>query len=333
MVGFLAKRWFLLVIVAGGIVAWLLPDWLRWTRHAEPQLIMALALFLAAWTLESRSLYLTLLRPQAALWALVISYGFLPAVGFFLGEWLLPIEDFRIGLMITASVPCTLASAVLWTRMAGGNEAVALLSTLLTTFLSWFATTTWLAFGTGSEVHVDSASMMRSLALILVLPVGVGQLLRAPPLLARTATRYRTPLGVISRLLIVVIMLRAAVEVRDRATQETAELTLGSVLIALVVCLGTHLLALTLGFWSSRLLGFDRSSRIAVAFAGSQKTLPVSLYLFDVYFSSYPLAVVPIAFYHVGQLILDTFIADLLVRPAPKTVEESLPSEEMLAGE
>jgi len=38
-------------------------------------------------------------------------------------------------------------------------------------------------------------------------------------------------------------------------------------------------------------------------------------------------------FYHVGQLVLDTFVADLLARPTPKTVEESLPSEEMLAGE
>jgi len=333
MIRFLAKRWFLLVVIAGGLLAWLQPDWLRWTRHAEPQLVMALALFLAAWTLESRSLYQTLLRPQAALWALVISYGFLPALSFFLGQWLLPIEDFRIGLMITASVPCTLASAVLWTRMAGGNEAAALLSTLLTTFLSWFATTAWLAFGTGSEVHVDSSGMMRGLALILVLPVGVGQLLRAAPVLARTATRYKTPLGVISRLLIVVIMLRAAVEVRDQAARETSQLSAGAVLITLVVCLGTHLLALAGGFWSSRLLGFDRASRIAVAFAGSQKTLPVSLYLFEVYFRSYPLAVVPMAFYHVGQLILDTFIADLLARPAPKTVDESLPGEEMLVGE
>jgi solute carrier family 10 (sodium/bile acid cotransporter), member 7 len=335
MVRFLARRWFLLVVITGVVVAWLQPEWLRWTRQAPPQAVMAVALFLAAWTLESRSLYQTLLRPFAALWALVISYGFLPALSFYVGGWLLPTEtpDLRIGLMITASVPCTLASAVLWTRMAGGNEAAALLSTLLTTFLSWFATTAWLALSTGSQVNVNSAGMMRSLALILVVPVGVGQGLRAVPVLARTATRYKTPLGVISRLLIVVILLRAAVEVHDQAANETTRLTVADVLITLAVCLGTHLLALTAGFWSGRLLGLDRPRRIAVAFAGSQKTLPVSLYLFDVYFRSYPLAVVPIAFYHIGQLILDTFIADLMARPAPKTVDEALPSEEMLAGE
>jgi sodium/bile acid cotransporter 7 len=334
MIRFLARRWFLLVVIIGGIVAWLWPTWLHWTRHAEPQIVMALALFLASITLESRSLYLTLLRPFAALWAMVISYLFLPALSHFVGQWLLPTEDFRIGLMITATVPCTLASAVLWTRMAGGNEAVALLSTLLTTFSSWFATTTWLALTTGSQVQINTGGMMLGLAVVLVIPVAVGQALRVVPLVARSATRHKAPLGVVSRLLIVVIMLRAAVEVSERAAQEdTAGLGVAAVLLTLAACLGTHLLALAAGFWSSRLLGFDRPSTIAVGFAGSQKTLPVSLYLFDVYFRSYPLAVVPIAFYHVGQLVLDTFIADLLAPPKEKSVEESLPSEEMLAGE
>ena len=52
---------------------------------------------------------------------------------------------------------------------------------------------------------------------------------------------------------------------------------------------------------------------MAIAFAGSQKTLPVALFLFHAYFKDqYPLAVVPLAFYHVGQLVVDTFVADWL---------------------
>lgn len=324
MASFLGKRWFLLLISAGGLVAWLWPDGLRWTSHADPQLVMALALFLAAVTLESRSLYRTLLRPWAALWATAISYGFLPALALVVGRWLLTLEDFRIGLMITAAVPCTLASAALWTRMAGGNEAAALLSTLLTTFTSWFATTLWLSAGAGSEVQLDTAGMMRGLALTLVVPVGVGQALRAWPALARSATGFKTPLGVVSRLLILVIMLRAAVEVSDRLGSGATGLGVGILLATLAVCLGTHLAALAVGFWSSRLLGIDRADRIAVAFAGSQKTLPVSLYLFDVYFSAYPLAVLPMVFFHVGQLVLDTFIADLLKHSSGQELPEEV---------
>ncbi|MBY0524821.1 MAG: bile acid:sodium symporter [Gemmataceae bacterium] len=332
MMTFLLRRWFLLVICVGGLVAWLAPRWLHWTRSADPQTVMAAALFLSAWTMESRSLARSLARPWPALWAGIISYGFLPAIAWSLAR-LLPTEDLRLGLMITAAVPCTLASAVLWTRLAGGNEATALLSTLLTTALSWLATTLWLSFSTGSDVALDTAGMMRGLALVLVLPVGVGQAARALPSLAATATRFKQPISVFSRLLVVVIMLRAAVEVSERLGLEQSPGWL-ALSLALLISLATHLLALWGGIWSSRLLGFDRPNQIAVAFAGSQKTLPVSLYLFDMYFRTYTFAVVPMVFYHVGQLVVDTFIADHWAE-SRKTddTEAVVTKDELVAGE
>jgi len=95
-----------------------------------------------------------------------------------------------------------------------------------------------------------------------------------------------------------------------------------------LVCLGIHLAALAGGFWSSRALRFDRPSQIAVAFACSQKTLPVALVLFDYFKERYPLAVVPMVLYHLGQLFVDTFIADGLAgRPLR---EAELPPEAVL---
>jgi len=309
MIPSLARRWFLLLIILGIVVAWFWPAALHWTRHVQPQIVMALALFLSAWTLQSRRLYRALVWPVPALWALAISYGLLPALAWWSGP-LLPIADFRIGLMISASVPCTLASAVLWTRMAGGDEATALLSTMLSTAMSWLATTAWLSLTTGSQVAIDTAGMMRDLALILVLPVGIGQLARSAAPVARFADCFRRPIGVVSRLLILVIMFRAAHDVSTRLGEESVVLGIVPVLQTGAICLGVHLLALFGGVWSSRRLGFDRATQIGVGFSGSQKTLPVSLVLLDLYFPGYPLAVVPLLFYHAGQLIVDTFIAE-----------------------
>jgi sodium/bile acid cotransporter 7 len=312
---FLAQRWFLLLILLGFTIAGLCPTWLHWTRRIDPQIVMALALFLSAVTLRSRSLYRVLTRPWPALWAAFISYGPLPAFAWLLGGFL-PIEDFRIGLMITASVPCTLASAVLWTRLAGGDEAVALLSTMLTTALSWLATTAWLALTTGNDVQLNTTSMMASLAIVLVLPVGAGQLARSVAGLASAADRFKVPLSVVSRLLILLFMFRAAVDVSEQLGADNGTLGPRTLLLTAAVCLGTHLLALATGMGTAWLLGFERPSRIAVGFAGSQKTLPVSLYLFNEYFRGFPLAVIPMAFYHVGQLVLDTVIADYF-KPGP----------------
>jgi sodium/bile acid cotransporter 7 len=328
MKDFLTKRWFLLLLTVGLVLAGLRPEWLRpATARLPPRGVVACALFLMAWGLDSRSLGRSLRWPLPALWAMAISYGFLPGLAWLAGG-LMPadVRDWRVGLMISASVPCTLASAVLWTRMAGGNEATALLVILLTTCTSWLVTTFWLVLGTGTQAAVDSTALMGSLLLYLVVPVGLGQLARQVGPLARLATDHRRALGFIAQLLILSIILKAAVDVRDRLGAESVALSAFTLLTAAVLCIGTHLAALAAGFWSGGLLGFDRANRIAIAFAGSQKTLPVALLLFEGYCKQeYPLAVVPLVFYHVGQLVVDTFIADGLAHRKPTAPE--LPPE------
>jgi len=312
---FLARHWFLITLVVGVSFAGVRPDWLRpVVGRVPPRGVVGLALFLMAWGLESRSLGRALLRPLPALWGVLISYGALPLLGWLAG-YLVTEPDYRIGLLLMTSVPCTLASAVLWTRMAGGSEAVALLVILLTTATSWLVTTAWLTGTTGAAVGVDTAAMMRELLVVLVLPVGLGQLARAAPPLARLADRGKSVLGVLSRLLICSIIFKAATDVASRLATRAEPLSPALLLGTAGLCLGLHLTALTAGLVSSKVLRFDRPSQIAIAFAGSQKTLPVALLLFETYFKdSHPLAVVPIVFYPVGQLVVDTFIAERLAR-------------------
>ena len=311
----LLRHWFLAALVLGLALAGLRPDWLRpLTARVPPRGVVGLALFLMAWGLESRRLWRAFLRPLPALAAVLVSYGALPALGWLAGL-LVSEPDYRTGLLVVTSVPCTLASAVLWTRMAGGSEATALLVILLTTTTSWLVTPAWLTRTTGAAVGVDAVAMMAELLMVLVVPVSVGQLARMAAPLARLADRGKRPLGVVSRLLILAILLKVAADVADRLAARTELPAPGLLLATAGLCVGLHLLALLVGLWGGQALGFDRPSRIAVAFAGSQKTLPVALLLFETYFKeAYPLAVVPIMFYPVGQLVVDTFIAGHLAR-------------------
>src|SRR5437870_1212293 len=183
MLPFLRKHWFLLLILVGTIVVALRPEWLGWTVWLNLTVCGAAAVLLSSWTLETRSLGRAFARPWPALWALVISYGLLPALGM-LGGGLLADPDASLGLLLVTSVPCTLTSAVIWTRLAGGDDATALLITFLSNCTSWLATTAWLTLAIGvSGSSLDTRQLMLRLILILVLPVGIGQLLRAPPLL------------------------------------------------------------------------------------------------------------------------------------------------------
>jgi solute carrier family 10 (sodium/bile acid cotransporter), member 7 len=313
MRAFLARRWFLLVLGGGVALALFRPEvFLIWTSRLIVPVFVGAALFLMGWTLPSRSLGREITRPWPALWALVLSYGLLPAGAWLFGQFL-P-RDYRVGLLLVASGPCTLASAVLWTRMSGGNDATALLVIFLSTASSWLVTTVWLTLGTGSTLAGgEITGMMLVLLLTLVVPVGLGQLCRAYAPMLRAAHRFRAGINVLSQLIILIIVFKASADVGARLAQEAAALDPAPFLATALSCFGLHVGTLTAGFWTSRWFGCDRPRQLAVAFACSQKTLPVAVVLFEGYFQNdFPLALIPVLLYHVGQLILDTVIAEFL---------------------
>src|SRR5262249_29602370 len=141
MRAFLRRRWFLLLLGAGIAAALARPDWLRPPADRFPVRVgVVLSLGLTALGLEARRLWGTLRRPGYVLWALAVTFGLVPSLAWVLGLFL-PMTDLQLGLFLMASMPCTMAAAVLWTRLAGGNEALTLLVVVLTTGLSWLVTT------------------------------------------------------------------------------------------------------------------------------------------------------------------------------------------------
>ncbi len=324
----LARRWFLVALLVGLLFAVLLPDVGRAALGWLPaRAVVAVALLLIALSLDRSDLGRALARPWPAVWGFVVSYGVTPPLALLAG-WLAPgPPDYRVGLLLTASSPCTLASAVIWTRRAGGSDATALLVVVMTTAAAWLVTPLWLTVHVAG-LSADVGSMMLELLLVLLLPVGLGQLLRLSGRVARAAARYKAVLGVGSQLLVLAVLLKGAAEaahrLRDAAT--TAEVL--PLLAAAGLSLAVHLTALAVGLVGSRWLGFDRPSQTAVAFAGSQKSIPVALLLFERYLQGpYPLALVPVVCYHVGQLVLDTLIAERLRPRAPKEQAQPIPPE------
>ena len=102
-------------MVGGVTLAGFFPQKLRVvTDFLEVRVVVATALFLMAWCLESRNLVDSFLRPWPALWAVVISYAAMPVLGW-IGGSIFTLADFRIGLMVSASVPI----AMLCDRVSG----------------------------------------------------------------------------------------------------------------------------------------------------------------------------------------------------------------------
>ena len=306
---FVAGQWFLIALAAVLAVGFAMPDRLQGLADAK-QLRMGLVatvLFLMALPLETRIVWRVFRRPWAAFLAVGVNMGLLPVIA-----WLVSLglsREMAIGLLVTAATPCTLASASVWTRRAGGNDAVAMFVTILTNVSCFVVTPMWLLATTGKSVDIPMGPMIARLGLLVVLPIVLAQLLRQIAPLGRWATDRKRTLSTLAQCGILTMVLIGAVRSANvLRTAGEASLGLADLALMLVAVLAVHLAALWLGCRLARLLRMANDDVPAVAFAGSQKTLMVGLDVAITYYGG--LAILPMVAYHVGQLLVDTLIAD-----------------------
>jgi predicted Na+-dependent transporter len=75
-----------------------------------------------------------------------------------------------------------------------------------------------------------------------------------------------------------------------------------------------HVFLLGWNYCVSVLLRMDSGTGTALIFCGSQKTLPNGIYLWQHFFSENPIGALPLALYHLIQLIADTLLVPFLGR-------------------
>ena len=347
MRSYLLKRWFLvslfvlitagLALGAGGgraVVEGL-------NLLIRPRMVTATVLFLMAFSLDSGQLKKSLQSPGPVVLAFVLNFGMIPLLC-----WaLMPLQlspDFQIGLMIAASVPCTMAAASVWTRKAGGNDAVSLLVTVSTNGLCFLITPFWLNLTTTGNVQLDFWQMFWRLMFAVLVPTLLGQTARQLPSAAKFATKHKPVLGAVAQIFILTIVFsaacRAGVELGNSGPKPSA----AGVAIVWGSCVAVHIAVMAMGIAGSRLAGFSRSDCIAVAFSSSQKTLPIGVLLATdpTMFGNpnllgtgtgigIPFAVFPMLMFHASQLFIDTAVADRFATRGekPETAPEPTVSE------
>jgi sodium/bile acid cotransporter 7 len=214
-----------------------------------------------------------------------------------------------VGLIIAAAAPCTLASAAVWTRQAGGNDAVSLLVTITTNLSCFLLTPFWLLMTIGrADIDLPAGQMVAKLAILVVVPIVAAQLSRLCHPVASWATQRKKPLSLLAQCGILTIVLVGAIQASERLANSASGQTLLAAELAWMIVLvsAVHLSTLSAGFVLAKVTGLQRPEQIAVAFAGSQKTLMVGLFVA----TSLGVTILPMVAFHVCQLLIDTLVAD-----------------------
>lgn len=325
---FFRKRWFLislLTLIVSGIVLGCTVEarMIEAFRDRVPaQWVTAFVLLLMSYSLDSRQLKAAFKSPAPVIWACSTNYLLIPLMGWALMSFQRT-PDFTIGLMIACSTPCTLAACSVWTRKAGGNDAVSLLTTLMTNAACFIVAPFWLTMAASKSVELDVYELAGKLVFVVLIPTLLGQLIRQPKRSEEFARNNKTPIGVIAQSSILFLVFLSAcsggVKLQEQGGISTQ---VAGIVVVWLSCIAIHLAALAVAWYGGSVWGFERKDRIGAAFSGSQKTLPIGVYLAtdqstfggaDAFLGqAVPFAVFPMLMFHASQLFLDTIVADRL---------------------
>lgn len=288
--------------------------WLASLVHRLPTLwCTGGILFLMSVMLDTGKLMRSLRRPYAVLTACAINMICLPLMCLPLLS-LQQTPALRVGLLIAAAVPCTMAAASVWTRRAEGNDAVALLVSLLTNGFCFILTPAWMELGRAAFRTADTSDaisfeeMMIRLTVAALLPAILGQAVRIQVRLRTWVDSHRRLCSNLTQLFMLSLVFISSFKGGQTFdVDRTTDLSLQALLIVWASCVALHLAAAGLGWTAGGWFGYAEGDRRAIVIAGSQKTLPIGLLVSEA--TGMPLSIVPILMFHASQLFVDTWIA------------------------
>lgn len=238
------------------------------------------------------------------------TFALFPLLGLALRPVLGPLvtPELYLGVLFLCALPSTVQASIALTSMARGNMPVAICSASSSTLLGILVTPllVGLMLVDGATSHDPLASMGR-IALQLLLPFALGQLLR--PLIGGVMQRCGPALKVVDQGSILLVVYAAFGQAVIDGIWSKVPL---SALAGLaVIC--AILLALTMGLlvWSCRRLGLSTEDEIAILFCGSKKSLVSGVPMANVLFAANVAGaiVLPLMLFHQLQLMVCTVVA------------------------
>ena len=227
-----------------------------------------------------------------------------------LSGWLPPLV--ALGFLYLGTLPSTVQSATAYTSLAGGNVANSVVAAALLNILGVFLTAPLFSALAGSEGAPFDLAALQKVALILLLPFVLGQLLQNR--FGHFVRDHRTLATWMDRTAIAIAVYVAFSGAVAEGLWDRVDAGEWGVLLAGVV--GLLALAFAGAWLLSGMLALGRGERIAFLFSGAQKSIAMGAPLAAVLFppGTAGLVLLPVLVYHLLQLVLSAPIASRLAR-------------------
>jgi sodium/bile acid cotransporter 7 len=314
----LARHWFLLALLGVTVLAWAFPRLGAEDSILHPGLSLHLAVQLAflviGLTLSTAAMASAIGRLRAHVAIQSFCFLVMPAACWLVALAVEPLSPpIAMGIRILGCLPTTIATAAIFTREAGGNEALALCNTTLSNLLGVIATPLLIMAIADRSGSLDIGASIIQLLQDVVAPFAIGQLARRPwQRLIGEPWPWLKQIPSCCVLLVGFLVFARSFGSGAFSIGPALAIAGGACLLVYAGAIAGAWLWGRIGFWR-----FDGGDRTAMLFCGAQKTLAVGVPLIAILYKGSPdlaLYTLPILLYHPLQLVVGAASAPRLAR-------------------
>jgi len=290
----------IVLLAAAGALVWpevfgvIKTGWITW--------LLGIVMFGMGLTLRVADFRILVSRPKDVLLGCLAQFTIMPLVAWILAKVFQLPPELAIGVILVGCCPGGTSSNVI-TFLAGGDLALSVGMTAISTLLAPFLTPVFVWLLAGTMVDVDVLSMLFSIVQVVFLPIVLGLVVRhlmGEERLSHITTNWLPAVSTIAITMIVASVVSA---------NATRLLTSGWYVIVVVIL--HNICGYGLGFLLGCLLQMDRSKRIAVSVEVGMQNSGLACSLAANHFQTMALAPVPGAVFSVWHNISGALLAKL----------------------
>lgn len=298
----IAKYLTVLVLLAA-VLGLLFPGAIRYLKPAYINPLLGVIMFCMGMTLKTDDFRMVFRRPKDVLVGCLAQFTVMPLLAFALTKVFSLDAALAIGVILVGCCPGGTASNVI-TYLAKGDLALSVGMTATSTLLAPVLTPLLVWLLAGEKVQVDVLGMLLSILWVVILPIGLGLLVKHfAPRVSEKAVVYLPALSTLTISTIVFIVIAA-----------NAEKLLSSGLIIILVVILHNLCGLGVGYLIGVALRLSPAKRRAISIEVGMQNSGLASSLANLHFAAYPMAAIPGAIFSVWHNISGGIIARLFIR-------------------
>lgn len=285
-------------MLLSAVLALLFPGFFSHFKAGLINPLLGVIMFGMGLTLKADDFRVVFSRPKDVIAGCVAQFTVMPLLAFALSRLFSLDEALTVGMILVGCCPGGTASNVI-TYLAKGDLALSVGMTAVSTLLAPVLTPLLVLLLTGKTVDVDVVGMLLSILWVVILPIGLGLLVkRFLPKVDERTSDYLPAVSSLAICLIVLIVIAANAQ----------KLLSGSLVIMLAVVLH-NICGLAVGYLIGLMLHMSQPKRRAISIEVGMQNSGLASLLANTHFAALPMATIPGALFSVWHNISGAIVA------------------------